>query len=107
LRTIQCKIKQKYGFAFQNRVLPRDRVLEREYCTKYGHKFQEYEETVKIGDDVTKPILKHKKQKRYTAEDLKDKLGDKLTMLSLIVDLTNACFVAKDLIQKVQAHNYY
>ena len=50
LGTIQCKIKQKYGvilkqsleggmknFAFQNRVLQRDRVLERrvlerEYC---------------------------------------------------------------------------
>jgi hypothetical protein len=50
-RTIQCKIKQKYGvilkqflkgrmknFAFQNRVLQRDRVLERrvlerEYCS--------------------------------------------------------------------------
>jgi hypothetical protein len=67
-----------------------------------GYKFQEYEETVKIVDDVTKPILKHKKQKRCTAEDLKVKLGDKFTMSSLIIDLKNASLVAKDLLQKMQ-----
>ena len=74
--------------------------------SEYGYKFQEYEETIKLVDDVTKPILKHKKQKKCTAEDLKDKLGDKLTMSSLIIDLTNACLVAKELLQKMQAHNF-
>ena len=74
--------------------------------SEYGYKFQEYEEIIKVVDDVTKPILKHKKQKRCTAEDLKDKLGDKLTMSSLIIDLTNACLAAKNLLQKMQAHNF-
>ena len=74
--------------------------------SEYGYKFQEYEEIIKVVDDVTKPILKHKKQKRCTAEDLKDKLGDKLTMSSLIIDLTNSFLVAKNLLQKMQAHNF-
>ena len=78
LRTIQCKIKQKYGvilkqfvergmnnFAFQNRALQRDRVLERrvlerEYCIYFMEVYPSNFVLLNFGKYFRKICLKNK-----------------------------------------------
>ena len=75
--------------------------------SEFGYKFKEYEDTLKSIDEATKVVLKQRKVgKKSTAEDLKDKFGDKANMASIIIELTNACLEAKDLLRKMQGHNF-
>ena len=57
--------------------------------------FQEYENIMKKIEDATQSMMKLKKEnKRLGPQELKDKLGDKLSMATVIVNLTNACISA-------------
>ena len=51
-------------------------------------------------------VLKQVKPGKNRAEDLKDKFGDKTNMASIIIELANVCLEAKDLLQKMQGHNF-
>ena len=71
------------------------------------YKFKEYEDTMKKIEDVMKPVLKLRKVKNNVGpQDLKDKLGDKLTMATMIINFTNTCLEAKKLLGKMHGLNF-
>ena len=43
---------------------------------------------------------------RLSSAELKDKLGDKINMSSVIVMLANACLNVESLMKKMQGHNF-
>ena len=74
---------------------------------EHDYKFMEYEDVIRNIEDVTKSVLKCKKgDNKMGAQELKEKLGDKLNMASLIINLTNACLSAKCLMSKMHGHNF-
>ena len=73
----------------------------------HDYKFKDFEDLIKKIDDVTKPVVKHRKSdNKLGAAELKDKLGDKTSMATLIIHLTNACLDAKSLMSKMHGHNF-
>lgn len=74
--------------------------------TTHGYQFKEYEDTMKRIEDALQPVMKVKKGGKVTSTDLKDKLGDKMNMASVIMTLTNTCLVAKELLRKMHGHNF-
>lgn len=73
----------------------------------YDYKFNDFEDAIKKIEDVTRSVLKHRKSgSKIGPAELKDKLGDKLSMANLIIDLTSACFDAKSLLSKTNSHNF-
>jgi len=74
---------------------------------EHDYKFMEYEDVIRKIEDVTKTVLKCKKgDNKMGAQELKEKLGDKLNMASLIINLTNVCLSAKCLMRKMHGHNF-
>ena len=74
---------------------------------EHDYKFMEYEDVIREIEDVTKTVLKCKKgDNKMGAQELKEKLGDKLNMASLIINLTNVCLSAKCLMSKMHGHNF-
>ena len=73
----------------------------------YDYNFMEVEDTIKKIEDVTKAVMKCRKgDNKLGPQELKDKLGDKLSMASLIIDFTNVCLDAKELLSKMHGHNF-
>ena len=74
---------------------------------EYSYKFKEYEDVLKKIEEAAIPVTKLRKNNpKFGAQELKDKLGDKLSMASRIISLTNACIEAKELLKKLQGHNF-
>ena len=58
-------------------------------------------------EEATRSVIKLKKtNSKLGPQELKDKLGDKLSMASQIISLTNACIEAKELLRKLHGHNF-
>ena len=76
-------------------------------ASEYGYRFNEYEEVMKRLDNALKPVMKYRKSDgKLSSAELKDKLGDKMNMATVIVMLTNACLNAESLMKKMQGHNF-
>ncbi|MCP4456576.1 MAG: hypothetical protein GY816_00895 [Cytophagales bacterium] len=75
--------------------------------SEFDYKFKEYEEIVKKIEDATRIVLKYRKgDQKHGAQNLKEKLGDKLNMATVILSVTNVCLEAKDLLSKMHGHNF-
>ena len=72
------------------------------------YKFHEYEDLTKNIEEVTRVVTKYKTKtgSNLVPHDLKDKLGDKLAMTGLIMNLTTLCLQAKDLLSKMHGNNF-
>ncbi|KAL5254732.1 hypothetical protein ACHWQZ_G014239 [Mnemiopsis leidyi] len=76
-------------------------------ASEYGYKPNEYEDVMKKLNDALKPVLKCRKSDgKISSAELKDKLGDKMNMATVIVALTNACLNAESMIKKMHGHNF-
>lgn len=72
-----------------------------------NYKFEDFDATITKIDDVTKSVMKFRKgDQQLGAHELKDKLGDKVTMAALIVRFTNVCLETKDMLKKLHGHNF-
>ena len=74
--------------------------------SQYNYKFHEFEDLTKTLDSVIDEVHKHTKGGTIAADQLKEKLGNKLDMATMIVRLTNACTESKKLLSKLHSHNF-
>ncbi len=74
--------------------------------SEYNYKFEEVEEFTRTLDSTVQAVWKHKKGNSLSADQLKEKLGSKLEMATLVIKLAKACMESRKLLSKLHSHNF-
>ncbi len=75
--------------------------------SQYDYKFSEFDDLTKRIDSVTDEVYRHKKgDATVPADQLKEKLGNKLDMTNLIIRLTKVCTESRKLLSQLHSHNF-